>query len=249
MFDPNKLELRRKKNLNNILNSDFHRLICTDIIDRLKQIEKKFHEILIINQTISHILIPSLEKEFTNCNITISNYLDDTDHPLNKFDLVIFPLGLHWINDIQKFLYKASQTLHQNGILMCNFPGGGTLRNLRVKLIEAESEHSTKHTPHISPFIQFEQVVPLLQHAGFQENIVDMEKIELEYSSPLSLMKALQKSGESNALKECVKYSITKEIYNSLKQNDKTIFTDQINLISFVSSKTKKTIKTKYSHL
>lgn len=244
MFDLNQIKLHRKKYKENIVNSEFYQFICTDIIDRLTQIDKSFSNALIIGQTSSKILISLLNQILPSCNITVSDSEDTTSYTPEGFDLIIFPFGLHWINDVQEFLYKITKYLHPDGIFLCNFPSSGTLRNLRIKLIEEESKMGIPHTPHISPFIGFDQVSPLLQQAGFVENIIDVEKIELEYESPLALMKTIQKIGESNALKNARPHSVTKEVYKSLQKKDNKIFTDQINLVTSASSKRKNTIVT-----
>ena len=92
--------------------------------------------------------------------------------------------------------------------------------------------------------------MPLLQQAGFAENIIDMETLELEHDSALDLMKMLQNIGESNALQCSISYSINKKMYEELKQPAEKLFTDQINLITFVSTPTKSSIKlkSKYFH-
>ena len=246
MFDLKKLELHRKKSKNTIQNSPFYQFIHNDIIDRLEPIDRVFNDILIINPPIENMLKLLLKAKFPHNNLTIAKV--HTDFPADKFDLIIFPMGLHWIGNIQDFLYKLRTSLQKNGILICNFPGGGSLKQLRYKLMELESANNRAHVPHISPFIQFKQITFLLQQAGFAENIIDMEPLELEYNSPLALMKALQSVGESNALECGTSYSITKKMYKTLEQQNDTMFQDQINLITFVSSPAKSSIQLKSEH-
>ena len=246
MFDFKKLEQNRKKSRNAIQNSPFYQFIHNDIIDRLEPIDKVFNDILIINPVIENILTLPLKEKFPHHNLTISEI--HAEFPAGKFDLIIFPMGLHWVSNIQDFLYKLRTSLQKNGILICNFPGGGSLKQLRYKLMELESVNNRVHVPHISPFIQFEQTTPLLQQAGFAENIIDMEPLELEYNSPLALMKALQSVGESNALECKISYSITKKMYKALQQQNDTMFQDQINLITLVSSPAKNSIQLKSEH-
>jgi SAM-dependent methyltransferase len=248
MFDLKKLEQKKEKSKQQIQDSSFFRFINNDLIDRIQPINRDFKEILIIKPSIESLLSSPLKKQYPNHNLTITHQY--TNLPKNKFDLIIFPMGLHWVSDVQSFLHTAHQSLQKDGILVSNFPGGGSLNKLRYKLIEVESTNSKAHTPHISPFIQFEQVVPLLQQAGFAENIIDMETLELEHDSALDLMKMLQNIGESNALQCSISYSINKKMYEELKQPAEKLFTDQINLITFVSTPTKSSIKlkSKYFH-
>jgi len=248
MFNIKKLELNRKIAKNFIQNSPFYQFVQADILDRLNPIKKVFKEILVIKPLIEEVLVLSLQELYPGHHLTIVNSAENIDYSADKFDLIIFPFGLHWVGDVQAFLVTIHRVLHQNGIFICNFPAAGSLMQLRRTLIELESEYSMTHAAHISPFIQFEQMSPLLQHAGFAENIIDMEMLELEYQSPLSLMIALKNAGESNVLTNGIAYSITKKMYQALRQNNQNLFTDKINLITFLSSPLKNSIKLKTEH-
>lgn len=248
MFDTQRVAFNRKKQIVNSYNSPFHQFIYTDLIDRLEPIEKDIKKTLVIAPIMDEILKNRLVEKFPNNKVSLITAENITDQYQKDFDLIIFPLGLHWINYVQGFLNKIIKALDSNGIFICNFPGTGSLKQLRYILMELETNYAKTHTPHISPFIQFEQVPPLLQQAGFAENIIDMEAIELKYDSPLSLMKALKCAGESNALECGIYYSITKKMYQNLTIPNVESFTDHINLITFLSSPTKQSIKLKSTH-
>ena len=244
MFDLEKLERNRNKSIDVIQASSFYKFIHEDIIDRLEPLDKTFDEILIIKPAIEEIITEHLEAISKNSNI---QYVDNLNQelPKSKFDLIIFPLGFHWINDVQAFLNQIKLILKNSGIFICSFSGGGSLRNLRRKLIELEILYKNAHTAHISPFIQFEHITPLLQQSGFIENIIDIEALELEYNCPLDLMKSIKNHGEANILKPGAKYSITKKMYFDLQKATKDPFSDYINLITFIAALKKNTIKLK----
>lgn len=247
MFDLEKLEKNREKSINVIQASSFHKFIHEDIIDRLDPLDKTFDEILIIKPAIEEIITEHLEVISKNSNIQYVSNLDK-ELPKKKFDLIIFPLGFHWINDVKNFLNQIKLILKDNGIFICSFPGGGSLRNLRRKLIELEISNKIAHTAHISPFIQFEHITPLLGQSGFIETIIDMEPLELEHNSALDLMKAIKNHGEANILKASAGYSITKKMYKDLKTASEEPFSDHINLITFIAAPKKNTIKLKPGH-
>ena len=247
MFDLEKLEKNREKSINVIQASSFHKFIHEDIIDRLDPLDKTFDEILIIKPAIEEIITEHLEVVSKNSNIQYVSNLDK-ELPKNKFDLIIFPLGFHWINDVKSFLNQIKLILKDNGIFICSFPGGGSLINLRKKLIELEISNKIAHAAHISPFIQFEHITPLLQQSGFIETIIDMESLELEHNSALDLMKAIKNHGEANILKASAGYSITKKMYLDLQDAAEEPFSDHINLITFIAAPKKNTIKLKPGH-
>jgi NADH dehydrogenase [ubiquinone] 1 alpha subcomplex assembly factor 5 len=242
MFSTRTIERNREKSRKNLYKSPFHKFICEDLLDRLEPVDRKFNNILLINPILEHVFVQNLNIKYPDHKLTIIESTEQIGSIEQKFDLIIFPFGLHWVSHVQNFLQQISKLLEPNGLFICNFPGGGTLSNLRRKLIDLESQTSGLHVPHISPFIQFEHMTPLLGQAGFTENIIDMESLELEYQNPLSLIKAVKAAGESNSLKDGISYSITKKMYGELKITQDKPFTDYVNLISFISSRTKRSI-------
>lgn len=239
MFDSRKLSVNKARAKNALKNSDFFQFTHQDLIERLSLIDKRFEKVLIIKPAVEELLTKPLKKANPNCTIETTEELDSNDA---KFDLIIFPFGLHWINDVQNFLSYTKHALSKDGLFICNFPGGGTLQNLRRLLVELELKHNSSHAPHISPFIRFEQMTPLLQQAGFVENIIDHQNIEIEAPSALQLMKALQNIGESNAIQNKISYSINKQMLLEL-QNNSSSFIDYINLITFIATPTKGSIQ------
>lgn len=224
--------------------SEFIKFIIDDQLDRLLQINRQFKNILLINPLLCDYLTDNLKASYGSTHI-ISIELDDIA-TIDKtgFDLIIMPFFLNWVDDVQKLLTIILSTIDEDGVFAANFPGERSLHNLRMKLFELESECIKTHTPHIIPFITLKQVPALLSHAGFSEVITDMEEIELERSNILSFMKMLKELGQSNAMHDCVKYSINKTMYKKLKlEENNTPFVDKVNLISFIASKKKNSIK------
>lgn len=214
--------IQKNKSRDYLKNSEFFKFIYMDLIDRTNFITTKKSKILWINHSNLH------EMHL------IKN---------NSMDCIYFPFGMHWISDVPKFLSEIKSLMTKNGIFICNFAGGESLLNLRKTLYLAHEATNTHQFPHISPFIRFEDVTSLLAQVGFVENIVDHELLTFEYNSPISFMKALKKAGESNALKKRTHYSLNKGIYQFLNKKNFQPFTDQVNLITVVASKTKNSIK------
>ncbi|XVN43619.1 MAG: methyltransferase domain-containing protein [Candidatus Rickettsia vulgarisii] len=172
--------------------------------------------------------------------------IDEEDLSFNEmqYDLISFSLGLHWINDIQKFLRQIKSMLKPDGVFIGNFVGGNSLKELRRKFIEAEISENYPHSSHIILMINFDHVTPLLSGAGFKEIIVDYDNIHLTYKSPFNFIKELKNIGESSILSRKSHYTISKRILSALK-DDTSNFTEQISVISFVASPNKNSIKLK----
>ncbi|HJD67483.1 MAG TPA: class I SAM-dependent methyltransferase [Rickettsia endosymbiont of Bembidion lapponicum] len=260
MFNRVNIKNNRNNAVIGISNSLFIKQAADDLIDRLKMIDKNFSNILEISAKCGH-LTKLLKVIYKDAKITATDMskmlLDSFEHDNklcideehlefseNSFDLIVYSLGLHSINDVQRFLFNIRKFLKNDGVFVGNFIGGSSLQNLRKSLIELEIESSSQHSPHISPFIHFDHVPILLSQAGFNEVIVDYENIELKFDNPLELMREIKNIGESNSLILRQDYAISKEMY-SLLQNYKNGFEDNITLISFIASPSKNSIRLK----
>ncbi|HJD60281.1 MAG TPA: methyltransferase domain-containing protein [Rickettsia endosymbiont of Omalisus fontisbellaquei] len=229
-------------------------------MDRLRMVDKNFDSILEISAKCGY-LTNLLKTTYRNADITATDMspllLDSFEHnhklliddedlefPPNSFDLIVYSLGLHWINDVQRFLSNIRTFLKPDGIFIGNFVGGNSLKNLRKSLIDTEIASNFKHSPHISPFIHFDHVPILLSQAGFAEVIVDYENISLKFDNPLALMREIKNIGESNSLNASHNYAISKKML-SLLQNYTNSFEDNITLISFIATPVKNSIRLK----
>lgn len=239
IFNQNLVKSYKTHSIDNIKNSNFYQFLYSDLIQRLEPIDKLCQQGLVLGFGDYHM--------FPINNPYNLNYIELDQLVLiekKSLDLVIFPFGFHWLNDVQQFLFEVKEILKNDGLFVCNFAGAGSLNNLKKFLFLVEEKHNIPHFPHIAPFIKFEDMTLLMQKTGFAENIIDCETIELEYKNPILFMRALKSVGETNAINNKIDYSITKSMYNYIKNYERH-FLDQINLISLVSSPTKGSIKLK----
>jgi SAM-dependent methyltransferase len=128
--------------------------------------------------------------------------LDEDYQPFaaGSLDLVLSCLVFHWVNDLPGTLLQINHALKPDGLLLGAFFGGGTLKELRAALLEAELERHDGAGPRISPFADLRDAADLLQRAGFAMPVADLDTIEVSYPSALKLMSDLRAMGEANAL-------------------------------------------------
>jgi SAM-dependent methyltransferase len=119
-----------------------------------------------------------------------------------SFDLVLSAMDLHWVNDLPGTLIQIARALKPDGLFLAAMLGGSTLWQLRQALTQAESEVESGLSPRVSPFADLREAAGLLQRAGFAMPVADSETIEVEYQSPLALMRDLAAMGESNLVAE-----------------------------------------------
>lgn len=119
-----------------------------------------------------------------------------------RFDLVASVLGLHWIDDLPGTLIQIGRALKPDGLFLATLPGGGTLKELRESLLQAEADVEGSATQRIAPFVDVRDGAALLQRAGFSLPVADTETLTITYEDPFALLKDLRATGETNAMRE-----------------------------------------------
>ena len=116
------------------------------------------------------------------------------------FDLVVASLSLHWVNDLPGALIQLRLALRPGGLLLASFPALGTLGALRTALADAELALRGGASPRVSPFPDLRDLAGLMQRAGFELPVVDVEDVNLFYANPFALLHELRETGETNAV-------------------------------------------------
>ena len=116
------------------------------------------------------------------------------------FDLVVASLSLHWVNDLPGALIQLRLALRPGGLFLASFPALGTLGALRAALTDAEAALRGGASPRVSPFPDLRDLAGLMQRAGFELPVVDVEDVALAYADPLGMLRELRAAGESNAV-------------------------------------------------
>lgn len=129
------------------------------------------------------------------------------------FDLVLSNLSLQWVNDLPGALSQARRSIKPDGLLLATVFGGETLQELRIALMEAESEIAGGITPRVSPFVDMREAGGLLTRAGFALPVVDTETITVTYADMFKLMADLRAMGETNAVRERRKHPTGRALF------------------------------------
>ena len=118
------------------------------------------------------------------------------------FDAVMSCGVLHWVNDLPGTLAQVAACLRPDGLLLAAMPGGGTLGELREALLAAETEVEGGASPRVAPFVDVRDAGALLQRAGFALPMVDRDRIDVAYGSPLTLLRDLRAMGQGTVLRD-----------------------------------------------
>jgi NADH dehydrogenase [ubiquinone] 1 alpha subcomplex assembly factor 5 len=198
-------QLRRSDN--KIYEHDFiHKYASEQIYERLTILDKTFDTALILGYLSCNI------KKFSN-NVNQYRYeeydeeflpgLNNSDNLNNsdkKYDLIISILSLHYVNNPQDSLISYRHLLNKGGIFIGMFFGGRTLNELRISLQEAELSLSFGVSPRVIPMIDVKDATRLMQIAGFNTQVADVDTIEVKYLTLDTLLHDLKGIGQSNAL-------------------------------------------------
>ncbi len=143
------------------------------------------------------------------CVVADEEFLPFSDGTL---DLVLSGLSLQLVNDLPGVLIQIFRSLKADGLLLASMLGGETLKELRHAWLIAEDEIYGGASPRVAPFANLRDVGSLLQRAGFALPVVDLDRVQVTYSSPLALMQELKGMGASNILNARLKKPVTRAL-------------------------------------
>lgn len=116
-----------------------------------------------------------------------------------RFDLIVAPLTLHWVNDLPGALVQIRRALKPDGLFLGALFGAGTLAELREVMSEAETELTGGLSPRLSPLPGLRDMAGLLQRAGFALPVADRDTVTVRYKTPEGLLRDLKGMGERAA--------------------------------------------------
>lgn len=222
-FEPRLLRQRKRRARQGFREAAFlHARVAADLADRLEAIPRAFADVLVVGGggLFSEELAarPDLKARLGNvieADVASGDVEIDPEHlPFGDraFDLIVSPLALHWVNDLPGALIQMRRALRPDGLMLASMFGGATLNELRLSLIEAESELTGGAGPRVAPFADLQDVAHLLQRAGFALPAADRDVVIVQYGEPMRLLSDLRAMGETSALRERSPRSLSRRI-------------------------------------
>jgi NADH dehydrogenase [ubiquinone] 1 alpha subcomplex assembly factor 5 len=115
------------------------------------------------------------------------------------YDLVVAIGTLDTVNDLPLALRLVRHAMRADGLFIGAFAGGETLPRLRSAMREADALAGGV-APHVHPRIEPSALAPLLEQAGFTRPVVDVDRVQLAYSSFDRLVADLRAMAATNIL-------------------------------------------------
>ena len=212
-FEPRLHRLRRRRAAAGFAAAAFlHARVAEDLAERLEAIPRPFPRALALGGAglfsgaierrpeLAQRIGAVIEADIAGAALTI----DPERLPFADaaFDLIASPLLLHWVNDLPGALIQLRGALKPDGLLLAGLFGAETLKELRLSLLEAESELTGGAGPRVAPFADLQALAHLLQRAGFALPTADRDLIIVRYGEPMRLLQDLRAMGETAALSD-----------------------------------------------
>mgnify|MGYP000992431723 CR=1 FL=1 len=211
-FEPRLVRQRKRRAARGFREAAFlHRRVVADLADRLEAIPRPFPRALALgggglfsDELASRPELAARIGSVIEADLASGIEVDPERLPFAEasFDLVVSPLLLHTVNDLPGALIQIRRALKPDGLMLASLFGGETLNELRLSLIEAESELTGGAGPRVAPFADLQDVAALLQRAGFALPAADRDVVTVRYAEPMRLLADLRAMGETAALAE-----------------------------------------------
>jgi SAM-dependent methyltransferase len=211
-FEPRLVRQRKRRATRTFREAAFlHRRVIADLADRLEAIPRPFPRALALGggglfseEVRARPELSARIGEIVEADVASGLEIDPEHLPFaeESFDLVVSPLALHTVNDLPGALIQIRRALRPDGLMLAALFGGETLNELRLSLIEAESELTGGAGPRVAPFADLQDLAALLQRAGFALPAADRDMIIVRYAEPMRLLADLRAMGETAALSE-----------------------------------------------
>ncbi len=153
--------------------------------------------------------------------------LESLDLGAARYDLIVSPLLLHWVNDLPGALANIRSALAPDGLFLGTMFGADTLQELRLALIEAESAESGGAAMRVAPFAQLYDLAGLLQRAGFALPAADRERVIVRYATPIALLADLRAMGETAPFVDRPQRALTSSVLNRAVETYRTHYSDR----------------------
>jgi len=182
--------------------------IADRLIERLSMIRLQPNRILECGAQTGY-LSQQLKQYYPKSDIIVVDYADQmlsqiavddifksTGHyaalPFNKqtFDMVISSLALDRTNDLATVFRECRRVLKTNGLLIFSMCGVETLKELRGSFIDCKE--------YLHRFPDMHDVGDLLLQSGFENPVMEMEKIVIRYKKLATFFKDLKNTGTGN---------------------------------------------------
>ena len=182
---------------------EFHRLTPQRIVDlgcgtgqASADLKKRFRKAQVIGLDSSHAMLVQLRRRSGVLRRLSAVCADMSALPLadQSSELLFSNLAMQWCPDPVSLFAEFRRVLTPGGMLLFSSFGPASLRELRAAWAQADGTAQTME------FVDILQVGDALMAAGFQQPVIDADRITVSYPDIDSLVRELEATGTSGFL-------------------------------------------------
>ena len=222
LFDRRLLRQRRSRlNLSSVQNNRLFLFLQQQLKTRLSLIKREFQQILVLGDIdLTGYFKGAQLWQFSPTAKFGPAQFDEEFLPFapGQFDLVISFMEMHHFNDIPGFLQQVKSCLKPDGLFLSVFLGQDTLWQLRHAAQVVEEEIYGGVSPRVASMVKLSDAAALMQRAGLMLPVVDMDQIDMTYTSAQALIQDLKAAGLGNVMLERASRFAEKQFLQRLTQ-------------------------------
>lgn len=206
-FDRALRRLRHARAMTTLGAADFlHRAIVDELGTRVAEVAaetgRRFDRVLDLGGPVA--IWPETTRLALTPGRDVAIVADEDRLPLApaSFDLVVSAGSLATVNDLPGALAQIRRALAPGGLFVAGFAGGMTLADMRADLIAAEAAATGGAAARTHPMVDAQAAAGLLQRAGFDRPVVDLDRLTVRYGSLFALFDDLAAMGARSVLAE-----------------------------------------------
>lgn len=170
-----------------------------DCVERIALMQRSFDRALLIGCP-EPAWPERLSELAESIDVTPANIVEDHWEPrAGAYDLVLSIGTLDTVNDLPLALRLVRRAMRRDGLFIGAFSGGDTVPQLRAAMRAADAIAGAAF-PHVHPRIEAAAVAPLLEQAGFVKPVVDVDRVQVSYSSFERMIADLRAMAATNVL-------------------------------------------------
>jgi len=200
-----------------------------DCLDRIGLVQRRFRSALLIGspdpnwperlgELVDRVEVADPGPLFANAANGREIIEDRWEPPTAAYELIVSIGTLDTVNDLPRALRSIREAMAPEGLLIGAMSGGDTLPQLRSAMRSAD-QLSGGASAHVHPRIEASAVAPLLSSAGFVMPVVDVDRVQVSYSSFDRLVGDLRAMAATNVLTARSRRSLTRDALDAAAQS------------------------------
>jgi SAM-dependent methyltransferase len=210
LFDSRLRALRRDRAFRAGPELFLHERAFADILDRLSLVRRRFERALLVGcpdpgwrnrlaTTAQSVEVVEPGPMFAEAAGGTCAEEDKMEVAAGSFDLCVAVGTLDSVNDLPAALLTVRQALANDSLFIGALAGGESLPQLRAAMRAADQQMGAA-SPHVHPRIDGPTLAALLLASGFVMPVVDVDKVDVAFSSFNDLVRDLRGMGATNVL-------------------------------------------------